>query len=103
MVKRAVPDYSRAALGLFRAGRTPSLIHADGTRSAALMERSTRRPPMRAVECPCGEHLEARSDAELTEAVKQHAANEHPDTYSDADLRVLVDTTAYDTGTTAGD
>ena len=51
---------------------------------------------MRAVDCPCGEHLEARSDSALTEAVKEHAAREHEGQYSDAELRVLVDTTAYD-------
>lgn len=53
---------------------------------------------MRAVDCPCGEHLEARNDSELTEAAKRHASSEHGDQYSDADIRVLVDTAAYDTG-----
>jgi hypothetical protein len=51
---------------------------------------------MRAVDCPCGEHLEARNDAELTDAAREHASREHEGRYSDADLRVLVDTTAYD-------
>ena len=53
---------------------------------------------MRAVDCPCGEHLEARNDAELTDAVRQHANDEHEGRYSDTELRVLVDTTAYDVG-----
>lgn len=51
---------------------------------------------MRAVDCPCGEHLESRSDTELIEAMKRHANEEHEGQYSDGDLRVLVDTTAYD-------
>jgi hypothetical protein len=58
---------------------------------------------MRAVDCPCGEHLEARNDAELTDATRDHANREHEGRYSDADLRILVDTTAYDTaGQAAG-
>lgn len=51
---------------------------------------------MRAIECPCGEPLEARNDADLMEAVKRHASSEHEGQYSDADLRVLVNTAAYD-------
>jgi hypothetical protein len=52
---------------------------------------------MRAVECPCGEHLEGMNDTALLEAAKQHANEEHEGTYSDTDLRLLVDTSAYDT------
>ena len=51
---------------------------------------------MRAVDCPCGEHLEARNDSELMQAEKDHANEAHPGEYSDADLRILVDTAAYD-------
>lgn len=53
---------------------------------------------MRAVDCPCGEYLEARNDTELLEKTKQHASSEHEGKYSEADLRILVDTAAYDTG-----
>jgi hypothetical protein len=53
---------------------------------------------MRAVECPCGEHLEARNDTDLMQAAKQHADEVHQGEYSDADLRILVDTAAYDAG-----
>jgi hypothetical protein len=53
---------------------------------------------MRAVECPCGEHLEARNDTDLMQATKQHADEVHQGEYSDADLRILVDTAAYDAG-----
>ena len=51
---------------------------------------------MRAVECPCGEHLEARNDSALVQAAKDHANEAHQGEYSDADLRILVDTAAYD-------
>ena len=53
---------------------------------------------MRAVECPCGEHLEGANDSALLDAAKEHAAKEHEGTYTDVDLRLLVDTSAYDTG-----
>jgi hypothetical protein len=53
---------------------------------------------MRAVDCPCGEYLEGRNDSELLKAAKQHADKEHEGTYSEADLRILVDTAAYDVG-----
>lgn len=56
---------------------------------------------MRAVDCPCGEYLEARNDGELLEEAKRHASAEHGDTYSEADLRVLVNTAAYDVGSDA--
>ena len=51
---------------------------------------------MRAVDCPCGEHLEAQTDSALLEATKQHAAEEHEGQYSETELRTLVNTTAYD-------
>ena len=54
---------------------------------------------MRAVDCPCGEHLEGTNDSEVLDAAKRHAAEEHEGRYSDVDLRLLVDTAAYDTGT----
>jgi hypothetical protein len=52
---------------------------------------------MRAVECPCGEYLEARNDTELLEAAKEHASEDHEGRYTEGELRVLIDTTAYDT------
>lgn len=51
---------------------------------------------MRAVECPCGEYLEARNDTELLQAAKAHASEAHGDEYRESDLRRLVDTSAYD-------
>jgi hypothetical protein len=51
---------------------------------------------MRAVECPCGEHIEGSNDGQILEAMKQHATDEHEGEYSEADLRLLVNTAAYD-------
>ena len=53
---------------------------------------------MRAVECPCGEHLEARNDAELIQTATGHASEAHGDQYSEADIKLLVNTSAYDLG-----
>lgn len=53
---------------------------------------------MRAVDCPCGEHLEARNDSALIEAAKEHNARDHDEQYSETDLRTLVNTSAYDVG-----
>ena len=57
---------------------------------------------MRAVDCPCGEPFEARNDSDLLEAVQRHATREHEGQYSDAELRVLVNTNAYDVGPAGG-
>ena len=54
---------------------------------------------MRAVECRCGEHLEGSTDAELLEAAKRHEAEDHEGQSSETDLKILVNTSAYDTGT----
>jgi hypothetical protein len=51
---------------------------------------------MRAVDCPCGEHFEAQTDAQILEALKRHADQEHPGESSETDLRLLVNTSAYD-------
>lgn len=53
---------------------------------------------MRAVDCPCGEHLEARNDGALLDAVKEHADTAHEGQYSEADLKLLVTRSAYDAG-----
>ena len=51
---------------------------------------------MRAVDCPCGEHIEADTDAKVLEDLKQHSHEEHGDRYQDTELRMLVNTSAYD-------
>lgn len=51
---------------------------------------------MRAVDCPCGEHFEGTNDTQLVEELKKHSSDDHAEEYSDADLRLLVNTSAYD-------
>lgn len=51
---------------------------------------------MRAVDCPCGEYLKGRNDGNLLEVVKQHANADHEGKYSEAELKLLVNTAAYD-------
>jgi hypothetical protein len=53
---------------------------------------------MRAVECPCGEYLEGSNDTQLFESARRHADEEHEGKYTDADLRVMISTGAYDAG-----
>ena len=50
---------------------------------------------MRAVDCPCGEHMEADTDAALVEELTEHANDEHEGRYQESELRVLVSTAAY--------
>jgi hypothetical protein len=52
--------------------------------------------PMRAVDCPCGEHFEGTTDTQLMEQMKQHADEDHGDEYTEADLRLIVNRAAYD-------
>lgn len=51
---------------------------------------------MRAVECPCGEYLKGRNDGDLLEVLKRHANADHEGKYSEAELKLLVNTAAYD-------
>jgi predicted small metal-binding protein len=53
---------------------------------------------MRAVDCPCGEHFEGSNDEDLLKQTRDHADQEHPGKYEDADLRLLINTSAYDAG-----
>ncbi len=53
---------------------------------------------MRGVECPCGEYIEADGDDRLLEAAKAHSQDAHQDRYSETELKVLIDTAAYDVG-----
>jgi len=37
------------------------------------------RREMRAIDCPCGHHLEAADDVELSRLCREHIAEHHPD------------------------
>jgi predicted small metal-binding protein len=52
---------------------------------------------MRAVDGPCGHHLEAEDDERLVEAVKAHAAEAHPEMgLTEDQIRDMVSGTAFD-------
>ena len=52
---------------------------------------------MRAIECPCGHHLEGADDEELFRLAREHVDSEHPELQrTDAQLRERVAADAYD-------
>ena len=52
---------------------------------------------MRALDCDCGQHLEAANDEELLEKARDHVNEAHPDMQlSDEEVRQLVMERAYD-------
>jgi len=52
---------------------------------------------MRAIECPCGHHLEAADDDELFRRCREHVHREHPEMQrTDAQIRERVAADAYD-------
>ena len=52
---------------------------------------------MRAIDCPCGHHLEARDDQELFRLCREHVDREHPDMRrTDAQIRERVAADAHD-------
>jgi predicted small metal-binding protein len=57
---------------------------------------------MRAIDCPCGHHLEAADDAELPRLCREHIAEHHPDMQrSDEQIRERVTADAYEAGVVA--
>jgi predicted small metal-binding protein len=52
---------------------------------------------MRVLDCDCGKTLQAANDEDLTEAVRDHVAEDHPDMeMSDEQAREMVAAQAYD-------
>jgi predicted small metal-binding protein len=52
---------------------------------------------MRAIECPCGHHLEAADDDELFRLAREHVDRDHPEMQrTDAEIRQRVTADAYD-------
>ncbi len=53
---------------------------------------------MRAMDCNCGQHLEAANDEELFRAVRAHVEQAHPELQlTDQEIRDLVAIKGYDT------
>ena len=52
---------------------------------------------MRAIECPCGHHLEGADDEELVSLARAHVDRDHPEMQrTDEELRERVAADAYD-------
>jgi predicted small metal-binding protein len=52
---------------------------------------------MRAIECPCGHHLEGADDDELFRLAREHIERDHPEMErSDEQLRQRIANDAYD-------
>lgn len=52
---------------------------------------------MRALDCSCGQHLEADNDEELFERAQEHVEKDHPKMeLSDENLHHLVDRGGYE-------
>jgi predicted small metal-binding protein len=52
---------------------------------------------MRAIDCPCGHHLEGADDAELFRLAREHVDRDHPEMQrSDEQLRQRIAADAYD-------
>lgn len=55
---------------------------------------------MRAIECPCGHHLEGTDDEELFRRAREHIERDHPEMdRTDEQLRERVAADAYDLAT----
>jgi predicted small metal-binding protein len=52
---------------------------------------------MRAIDCPCGDHLEGADDEDLVRMARQHIEEHHPDMdRSEEQLRNRIAAGAYD-------
>ena len=52
---------------------------------------------MRAIECPCGHHLEGADDDELFQLAREHVDQDHPEMQrTDEQLRERIAADAYD-------
>lgn len=52
---------------------------------------------MRAIDCPCGHHLEAADDGELLRLCREHIAEHHPDMQrTDEQIRERVTADSYE-------
>ena len=71
------------------------------TRRAALSPTQSRvidqEGDMRAIDCPCGHHLEGADNDELFRKAREHVDRDHPEMQrSNEDIRARVVADAYD-------
>ena len=58
---------------------------------------------MRAIDCPCGHHLEAADDEELVRKAREHVDRDHPEMErTDEQMRERIVADAYDVAGVAG-
>jgi predicted small metal-binding protein len=63
----------------------------------ATRKSSIRRSSMRAIDCPCGHHLEAPDDEELTRLAREHIEMDHPEMErTDDQIRARIAADAHD-------
>ena len=58
---------------------------------------SREERPMRAIDCPCGHHLEGADDEDLFRLARAHVDNDHPEMErTDDEIRERVSADAYE-------
>jgi predicted small metal-binding protein len=73
------------------------LVDTGTTPRLGVGRDSTGGTKMRAIDCPCGHHLEGADDAELFRLAREHVDRDHPDLQrSDDDLRQRIAADGYD-------
>ena len=71
-------------------------INRGSTRALPHREKLEKVVEMRALECECGQHLEASNDEELFEKVREHVDREHHEKeLDDSQVRAIVARRAY--------
>jgi MFS family permease len=77
-------------------GAIANVVLDDGPRSRTLGE-TAKGGEMRAIECPCGHHLEGADDEELFRLAREHVDRDHPELErTDDELRQRIAADAYD-------
>ena len=77
--------------------RAPAMCPAAYSSSGRTSTRTTSPRAMRAIECPCGHHLEGADDGELFRLAREHVDRDHPEMQrTDAQLRERIAADAYD-------
>jgi predicted small metal-binding protein len=73
--------------------------HARQTQAGRVNDQEDQ---MRAIDCPCGHHVEAADDEELFRLCREHVDADHPEMQrSDAQIRERVAADAYAVETVA--
>ena len=72
-------------------------MQADPLRSRSNERSIPEGGEMRAIECPCGHHLEGADDEELFRLAREHVDRDHPEMQrTDEELRARITADAYD-------